>query len=709
MVLTQLGHPSWDLPNLMQINGKTVKKNGRKVDGENILLEELKEHYLPDNINRIRKCGSYSIAAKTFSRDDLDAYIEFYKQRVIEYNSDISFHFKPTAEYTSWKAFTDDVDAQAYGITFTDVPLTAIRKLVDEGKLYFFQIWSKDFSEHSTGTPNKFTLYWKALFEPENLSNIIFTLDPGAKLFLRKPVIENKITHRTGEKVVNRTIVTGMDGDRALRIAMPEQIHSEIYRMVNGKMDASDLSGETKKFLEDHPRLDWKTGMPIQNALHRTVVKDVPFAMIKDFRYTVEKYQFHVPVTINFKAPSEPIKFNEKVLKYLRDNPDVKIIGLDRGERHLIYLVLMDQQGRILKQKSLNLAGGTDYHSKLDQREKERDTARKSWTSIGKIKDLKDGYLSQVVYEIARMMVEENAIVVMESLNSKFKRSRMKIEKQVYQKFEKALIDKLNYLTFKNVRDSRAPGGLLAGYQLTNTITSLDKVQQCGFIFYVPAGYTSKIDPATGFVNLFKMNDCTSADSVKTFFENFDSIRYHEKEDAFAFQFNYKNFKNTQNVANGKWTVWSTREAWRNERDKNSGKFNSIHYDPTQEIKNALKEIGVLLEDGLDLKCVLLTVSTRNSPHFFHKVLNAFKLTVALRHSSKDVDKIISPVRNAENQCFDSSRHDPAMPENADANGAYHIALKGLYLLRNKISEDGKLGAVSTAEWLNYVRERHSK
>ena len=129
----------------------------------------------------------------------------------------------------------------------------------------------------------------------------------------------------------------------------------------------------------------------------------------------------------------------------------MNIIGIDRGERHLIYLTLINQRGEILKQKTFNAVGNYNYQSKLEQREKERDEARKSWDSVGKIKDLKEGFLSAVIHEIAKMMIENNAIVVLEDLNFGFKRGRFKVERQVYQKFEKMLIDKLNYLSFKDV------------------------------------------------------------------------------------------------------------------------------------------------------------------------------------------------------------------------------------------------------------------
>ena len=53
----------------------------------------------------------------------------------------------------------------------------------------------------------------------------------------------------------------------------------------------------------------------------------------------------------------------------------------------------------------------------------------------------------------------------MEDLNYGFKRGRFKVERQVYQKFETMLINKLAYLVDKS-RAVDEPGGLLKGYQL---------------------------------------------------------------------------------------------------------------------------------------------------------------------------------------------------------------------------------------------------
>ena len=547
MVYKQMGDPSKDLPNLMRIDGTVVRKRGSKNEnGENKILEELRNKHLPAHINRIRKEQTFSVNNEKFSRKDLDSYIDFYKEMITEYKSDSIFHFKPSSDYANFVDFAEDVKQQAYQIRFTNISSTAIDEAVQKGELYLFQIWNKDFAPGATGKPNKATMFWKALFDEQNLNDVVFKLNGEAELFLREPAIKKvEVTHKTGEKVVNKTIVREIRDNIAIREAIDAKLYNEIYRYVNGKLDMP-LSGEAEKLLQN--RLDWKTGMTLEDTVGKVVIKPVTHDLIKDKRYTERKFFFHVPYTINFKSPKEPQKMNEQVLDYLRNNPDVNIIGIDRGERHLIYLTLIDRNGKITQlPKSFNIINGVDYHAKLESRETERQDARRSWNEIGKIKELKEGYLSGVVQEIVSLMVKHNAILVMEYLNPGFKRGRTKFEKQVYQKFEKMLIDKLNYLTFKDISDPKAPGGVLNGYQLANKFDSFNKMgKQNGFIFYVPAAYTSKIDPTTGFTNLFNTKKCTNAVNRKAFFEAFDSICFDAKRNAFAFSFDYKNFKTSQ-------------------------------------------------------------------------------------------------------------------------------------------------------------------
>ena len=78
-------------------------------------------------------------------------------------------------------------------------------------------------------------------------------------------------------------------------------------------------------------------------------------------------------------------------------------------------------------------------------------------------------------------------------------------------------------------------------------------------------------------------------------------------------------------------------------------------------------------------------------------------------------DYLISPVKAPDGKFFDSREQqkfekDAKLPIDADANGAYHIALKGLYLLRNNFNNNDKgyLGNISNAEWFTFVQERNN-
>lgn len=625
--------------------------------------------------------------------------IDFFKRSIDRHEkwSKFEFKFSETSAYAGIDEFYREVAEQGYKMSFVNIPVKVVDQLVEDGKLFLFQIWNKDFSEKSTGTPNKFTLYWKALFDRQNLSDVVFKLNGEAELFLREPAITEPVVHRPGGKLVNKTVVAAVDGNGvAIRNSIPDAVYTEIYKHVNGM----DLSPAAREHLNRFPRLDWEPGMGLEATVKRTVVKDVKFQLVKDKRFTERKFSFHVPITVNFKSPGlKGAKLNEMVWEFLKDNPDVNVIGIDRGERNLIYVNCIDQKGRILLQKSFNIVVGFDYHQKLDMRERERGQARKSWNEIGTIKELKAGYLSGVVYEIARLMVEYNAIVVMEDLNGGFKRSRTGIEKQIYQKFEKALIDKLNYLVFKNESDWHVPGGLLNGYQLTGPLESFAKLgKQCGWLFYVPAAYTSKIDPSTGFVSLFKLSNYTNTEKRKAFFENFESIVYQAEQDAFVFAFDYKKFKDVENCWKTSWEVYSARR--RLVYSRRSRQIEEIN--PTRLIKRALDKRGVVLSDGFDLKHYITSVEAVNeNAAFFKDIFDAFGTTLQMRNSSGEEDYIESPVLNENGQFFDSRKAGKEWPRDADSNGAYHIALKGL--LRMKSGQTAKLKRL---DWFEFVQRR---
>ena len=77
-------------------------------------------------------------------------------------------------------------------------------------------------------------------------------------------------------------------------------------------------------------------------------------------------------------------------------------------------------------------------------------------------------------------------------------------------------------------------------------------------------------------------------------------------------------------------------------------------------------------------------------------------------------DYLISPVANENGEFYDSRNYkgtNAALPCDADANGAYNIARKGLMLIEQmRNTEDDKLNKIkyniTEKEWLDYVQNR---
>lgn len=292
-------------------------------------------------------------------------------------------------------------------------------------------------------------------------------------------------------------------------------------------------------------------------------------------------------------------------------------------------------------------------------------------------------------------MIKYNAVVILEDLNFGFKRGRFKVEKQVYQKFEKALIDKLNYLVFKENKTGQS-GHYLNAYQLTAPFESFQKLgKQSGFLFYVLSHYTSKIDPITGFINLL---DTTykSVEKSQDFFRRFDNIIYNKQKNCFEFSFNYANFPPDKSGSKKNWTICTAgKERYRYNREKKV--FDC--YDVTEELKK--------LFNGNNENLINMIV-TKEDKAFFERLYFLLSLTLQLRHSFKsgdeEIDFILSPVADKDGNFFDSRKAKENQPKDADANGAYNIARKGLMVLE-QIWKEGRPGTISNADWFDFAQK----
>lgn len=588
----------------------------------------------------------------SFNIHDCHALIDFFKSSINKHEdwSRFGFHFSDTNTYEDLSGFYREVEQQGYKISFRNVSVDYIHSLVEEGKIYLFQIYNKDFSPYSKGTPNLHTLYWKMLFDESNLTDVVYKLNGQAEVFFRKSSITcERPTHPANQAIDNK------------------------------------------------------------NTLNKKKQSVFTYDLIKDRRYTVDKFQFHVPITMNFKSTGND-NINQSVNEYIQKSDDLHIIGIDRGERHLLYLTVIDMKGQIKEQYSLNEIVNTykgneyrtNYHELLSKREDERMKARPSWQMIENIKELKEGYLSQVIHKISELMVKYNAIVVLEDLNMGFMRGRQKVEASVYQKFEKMLIDKLNYLADKK-KNPEEEGGILNAYQLTNKFTSFQKMgKQSGFLFYTQAWNTSKIDPVTGFVNLFDTRYETR-EKAKAFFCKFDFIRYNRDKDWFEFAFDYNKFTTKAEGTHTQWTLCTYGKRMETFRDE---KQNSPWTDLTDKFKEFFAKYEIDIHTNLKE-----VIAQQDSTDFFKGLFYLFKLTLQMRNSKTgtDIDYMQSPVADANGNFYNSELCDNSLPKNADANGAYNIARKGLWIVSQiKASDDLrnlKL-AISNKEWLQFAQNK---
>lgn len=589
-------------------------------------------------------------------KESLVKMIDYFKLGMSRHDSFKTFNFnwKPSKEYESIDQFYNDAISACYKLQPKNINLNNVIDFTTTGKIYLFEIYSKDFSNYSHGKNNLHTMYFKSLFDEANLEDVVYKLDGKAEIFYREKSIENKVTHPKNQPIDNKNI---------------------------------------------------------NNKKKTSVFK---YDLIKDKRFSEDQFEFHIPITINFKANS--MLYNDAVNDSIKKCSENYVIGIDRGERNLIYINVVGEKRGLVEQISLNdiineyngNTYSTNYHSLLEKREKERDDAKKSWTSIENIKELKEGYISQVVHKICELVEKYDAIIVMEDLNKGFKNSRVKFEKQVYQKFEKMLIDKLNLYVNKNT-DKNKFGGLLKPYQLTRPYAGNNQISfQNGFILYIAPWNTSKIDPTTGFVNLFRLNNYNTLKSKKDFISKFDGIKYNKISNLFEFTFNYDNFENGSQDYTKSWTLTSfgSRILTFRNKDKNM-QFDSKEVNLTDELKT--------LFDGYDIKyidCDLQSEILRmDSKEFFDKLFYYIKLILQMRNSKTgtDIDYLTSPVKNKNGNYYNSTtarENRENLPHDADSNGAYNIARKGLMIVeRLKKGHDAKgLTVISNKDWLEYAQ-----
>lgn len=123
-------------------------------------------------------------------------------------------------------------------------------------------------------------------------------------------------------------------------------------------------------------------------------------------------------------------------------------------------------------------------------------------------------------------------------------------------------------------------------------------------------------------------------------------------------------------------------------------------------MKKPLSEAGIQLEKDMDLK---EKISSLDGKHI-GEIYRLFNIVLAMRYSKDEEDFILSPVADENGRFFDSRNAGNNLPKDADANGAYNIARKGLWYIMQLNDASGDLMktnlAITNKEWLSFAQNK---
>ena len=592
-------------------------------------------------------------SSENFDIDFCHKLIDYYK-KCIETREEwtcFEFDFKETKEYKDTSEFFDDVSNGAYKVILQNIDKNQFYKSVDEGNLFLFEIYNKYLGKKSHGKDINTNII-RSLFD-ERINNI--QLCAGAKVFYRPQMIKENITHKKGSWIVNKVSKEGFT------------VNSEVYKNIYNHLNYGDK-------LTTEAEVLFKSGSIVYKKADRDLYKDK--------RYMSENFSFSFPVKINYRGKEiNSYNFNKNVNEIIKDDNNLNIVAVNRGEKNLIYVVVMNRDGKVLLNKSLNLVqvGNqlVNYKNKLEEKEKERAKARVSWQEIKNIKNLKEGYLSCVVSEIVNLIIEYNAVLVMESLSNEFKSKRQYIESNVYEQFEVALINKLSCIMDKHKLNGE-PGSILHPYQLVPKFESYEKIfMQFGFMFLLNPAYISRIDPFAGLLNIFNFNELTNNKKRYDFINKFDFIGIRDGK--LTFEYNLQNFSKD---FSGKQTVVGTEN--RNIWDNDSKQIIKININEVTEILHKYFNSAI---NYVDL------INEQTDKNILKLLIKVFSSLIGFKSFICDEWIFISPSeKEVENKKY-----------NIDFISAYNLANK-LRLMLNCLRDTDELINLKTVDYFNKVQ-----
>ncbi len=613
------------------------------------------EGTIPEAVMSLYRSGK---AVKDYTKEEVSLMVDFYK-KVIASNGDwavFGFEFKKTDEYERLADFYHDVATQGYKTVFNGVSRSFIDEAVEDGYLYLFQVSCQDMLEKHTGKDGNYkALLYEAL---SGKAGCDVRLCGGGSVYFRPASLPRKVTHPAGVPI---------------RTKNPDSARESVT---------------------------------------------YAFDLIKDRRYTEDRYAFHIPVSIYPEADAYgAMSVNRRVQEIVRENPGMYVLGINRGERNLISIAVTAPDGTIVEQRNLNVFDNFDYRRKLAEREKERTENRRNWTSVKDIKNIKAGYLTRVVGEIVRLVKKYGCVIAMERLDMDFKTGRQAFEKNVYEQFERDLVSRLSFLADKNEADRF--GTVLQLANPGKTEIERTRFPQNGILFLMNPAHVSKTDPLTGFVNRLNLHFGKIAEA-EAIIDRFDGFRFNPQSGRFVLTFHYDKAAPEKEAGDGKktWNIETYGERVEQEQveDAPAGTYADKVTVLTDAMQKLLDGAGIDWKDGKDLLAGLKGRGTE----FYRSFFDLLRLTMRCTnwYNNTREFRIVGCTANAAGQFYDSRRAPERLPKDGDTLAAWNIARKAHIVLKNirdfkpgvTTGADGKKAkgprtVVSDADWFAEIQK----
>ena len=486
--------------------------------------------------------------------------------------SDRTFSFRDPSEYTDLADFYTDVEKCSVMQKWVTGDKEKILELVENGRALMFEITNRGLRHmYETGDMsrlNEYAIPFLYLFSEENRKSGTMKLNSRPGFFFRPASDDEVIVHKAGSVLVGKRDTKGG--------FIPDALYTEIYKYYNGMLSGV-LSKEARRYIDE--------GL----VSTRTSEYDI----MKDARYHRDMYKICISYEKNaecFGTPS-PINAEADLIASMSNR-----VILVRNQNDIVYMTVVTPSGEILESRSLDVIDGIDYHKRLGDIEKSnRETRSSSWDYADKIANIRDGYFSKAIAEIARTVVKYEAIVIMERISEHTRDKGFALGNTAYKKFETLLTARLADLHFNGIEEGQ-PGSITNPYQLCMPNEKCRSEAQNGIVYFVPGGGISVRDHESGYNFDFDISGINTKTAKMRWLSKFDSIRYDAESKAMNVSFGFDNFKTYGRASRNAWDLRLTGGT--TVYDRETGE-NSYIPHPFDDVISRMSDEGVRADADL--------------------------------------------------------------------------------------------------------------